>query len=143
MDRFSLTKLAYAMMQFTNFLILLLGIALLGSTMYLWILVESFNSFILVMTMISSFFIATALLGIFSTKKSPCLISIYQFVIFVMLISVVVASFFFILEQDKITEYLTSKMEDSTKAINEARKAINFDMQLTQIILVSFAGALV
>jgi hypothetical protein len=118
----SKTTLFY-LLQIFNFFIFLLGTFLLSSSLYLWITVQSFNSFVLSIFLISLFFLITSAFGYFCVWNSPYSIILYEIFLFMLTVLVIVLEFFLYFDEDSIISYMQSSMEvASPSLLNERNK---------------------
>jgi hypothetical protein len=108
-------------LQFFNFILFLLGTFLLSSSLYLWIIVESFNSFVLSIFLVSLFFLITAAFGYFCVWNSPYSIILYEIFLFMLFVITVVLELFLYFDEDSIISYMQSSVF-STSLLGERNK---------------------
>lgn len=113
----------FYLLQTFNFLIFLLGTFLLSSSLYLWITVESFNSFVLSILLISLFFLITSAYGYLCIWNSPYSIILYEIFLFMLTVLVIVLEFFLYFDEDSIISYMQSSMDAvNSSLLNERNK---------------------
>ena len=133
----------YYLMQFANFFVLLSGIALCTSLLFLYLTIKSMNSFLYTIGLIAIFIILTATFGFFCTKNSPNGLLIYQIFLLFLTIFIVILTFFIIFDQEEIIEVLIANMQDSALVIEQTRLSLNNDIELTKMGMFVFACLLV
>jgi hypothetical protein len=133
----------YYLMQTVNFFVFLSGIALLFSAFYLFITVNHVNSFIILIGLVASSLILTSMFAAFCTKNSPTFLSIYGAFLFVLTIFTVVLAFFLIFDKEEIVDFLTSNMRDSYQVIEQARKLVYRNLEITKMGMFVYACLLV
>jgi len=111
----------FFLLQLSNFILFLIGTFLLSSSVYLWILEGSFNSFILSISLVSLFFLTTAAFGYFCVWNSPNSIIFYEIFLFMLFIITIVLEMFLYFDEDSIISYMQSTLS-ITNALGERNK---------------------
>jgi hypothetical protein len=106
MDKLSNKNFLFNFLQFFNFLVFIVGTFLLSCSIYLWITINSTNSFILSLLFMSTFFILSSAYGYFCTWNSPGSIIIYEIFLFVMTVLVFVTGIFLHFDETTIVQYM-------------------------------------
>jgi hypothetical protein len=126
-------------MQIFNFGLLLTGISILTSSIFLSFEIGGVNNLTLSILLTSIFMLFTSIFGILSTNKSPCANLIYQFFTLILLLLGLTISFYIIFDEQYLIDFLTANMTDSIESINRIKVALNHNMDITKIALLIYA----
>jgi hypothetical protein len=138
MGKFSRGDFYLILIQIMNSSICLLGLGLLGSSLFLSYEIQAINNFILSIAFISIFMLFCSFLGFCCIKNSPCAIMIYVLMNILFVLTILPLSFLIIFEQEEIVKFLIENIKDSEETINKAKYFINLDMDITKIVLLSY-----
>lgn len=133
----------FTLMQIFNFCVFLLGVGLIGSALYLYLIVKFANTFILSLGIIGTFILFISAYGYCCTKRSPNLLLCYELFLLLLTMFVLILAFFILYAQPDIINFLTSKMTDSHDTIAAAKMAINRNMNITKIALFVYSIVIV
>lgn len=143
MNKFSRGDFYFILIQLFNTCLLLLGLALLTSSIYLSKQTNSINTFTVCIGFVAIFLLLTSGYGYFCIKNSPCSIIIYEFFVLCLTLTLIPLGFYIMFDQEDIVNFLIEKMKDSEEAINKAKKAIDMNMDITKITLLVYSTILV
>ena len=137
----------FYILQFFNFVIFLIGTFLLCSSLYQWILVEAFNSFITSILLISILFLITAAFGYFCVWNSTYSIILYEVCLFLLFVVVILLGFFLYFDEDRIISYMISSIQGvSASLLNERSKTslienielLKIEVYISVFVIVNF-----
>jgi len=137
----------FFILQFFNFVIFLLGTFLLCGSLYQWIIVECFNSFITSIFLISIFFLVTAAFGYFCVWNSPYSIILYEVCLFLLFVVVVLLGFFLFFDEDRIISYMISSIQGASSSLLNERskvslieniKLLKIEVYISAFVIVNF-----
>ena len=143
MNKFSSADFYFIVIQILNTFLLILGMGLFASSIYLSSETDSINTFTVSIAFLSVILIFTSCYGFFGIKNSPCSILIYIFFILMLTLTLIPLGMYIVFDQEQIVNLLIENMKDSEESINLAKKAIDINMDITKITLLIYSVILV
>jgi hypothetical protein len=143
MNKLTKIKLLNIFFQFLNCFNLAFAAALFTSAIYLVVKIDNFNSFTLSLMLIGFIITTTTIFSFCCTNKNPCGILISTTLLTFIFIFVLTIGFCIVFIQDQIVEFLTENLKDSKEVIDEVKRQINVNMNITKIVVLSYSSIIV